>query len=57
MKYNLENNNFDAAQTSVFTEFGLLDLVRIYDLDASPGKLQFIRNNYLEFIQKLDSII
>ena len=53
LKYNLENNNFDAAQTSVFTEFGLLDLVRIYDQDASPGKLQFIRNNYLEAISKL----
>lgn len=53
LKYNIEDNNFDAAQTSIFTEHGLLDLVRIYDQDSSPEKLKFILNNYLEAINKL----
>ncbi|MDP2721194.1 MAG: hypothetical protein Q8O72_00440 [Bacteroidales bacterium] len=53
LKYNIENNNFDAAQTSLFTEHGLMDMVRIYDQDSTPAKLKFIQNNYLEAISKL----
>lgn len=53
IKYNMEDKNFDAAQTSVYTEEGLMDFVRIYDKDSCQGKLIHIREKYLEAISKL----
>lgn len=53
IKYNIEDNNYDAAQASVYNENGLLDLIRIYDQDCSPDKVLYIRNNYLEAISKI----
>lgn len=53
LKYNLEDNKFDAAQTSIFTEEGMMDLVRIYDFNCNPAKLEFIRSQYLDAISKL----
>lgn len=50
LKYNIEDYKFDAAQTNVFTEDGIMDLVRIYDLECNLKKLQFIREKYLEEI-------
>jgi hypothetical protein len=53
IKYNMEDKNFDAAQTSVYTEEGLMDFVRIYDKDSCQGKLIHIQERYLEAISKL----
>lgn len=53
MKYNMEDNNFDAAQSSIYCRKGLMDFVRIYDRDSCQGKLIFIRDKYLEAISRL----
>ena len=53
LKYNMEDNNFDAARAEIYYENGLLDLVRIYDHHSSLKKLTFIRDKYLEYISKL----
>ncbi len=50
IKYNMEDNNYDAAMVSVFYEHGILDLVRIYDQKYSIEKLRTIRKKYLEKI-------
>lgn len=53
IKYNLENNKFDAALTSVYYEKGIMDLVRIYDVDADQEKLNLILAKYLEAIDRI----
>lgn len=53
IKYNIEDRNFDAAQTSVFAKEGLIDFVRIYDRDSCQGKLLHIKEKYLGAIAKL----
>ncbi len=53
IKYNIEDKNFDAAQTSVFAKEGLIDFVRIYDRDTCQGKLLHIKEKYLEAIARL----
>jgi len=50
IKYNLEDKNFDAAQTSIYAKEGLIDLVRIYDRDSCKGKLLHIKENYEDAI-------
>ena len=53
IKYNIQNNNFDAALTSVYYEKGVMDLIRIYDVDADQEKLYFILDKYMEAINRL----
>ena len=53
MKYNMDDDKWDAAQTSMFYKNGLKDFVRIYDRDSCQGKLIHIREKYLEAIAKL----
>lgn len=53
MKYNMEDRNFDAAQTSLYDVEGLVDFVRIYDKDSCQGKLLHIKQSYFEAIEKL----
>ena len=53
LKYNMDDKNFDAAQSSVYFRNGLIDFVRIYDKDSCQGKLIFIRDKYFEAISKL----
>jgi len=53
LKYNMTNNNFDAAQASVYYEKGVMDLVRIYDADADEKKLCYILEKYMEAINRL----
>jgi hypothetical protein len=50
IKYNIDDNNFDAALVYVFYEEGIMDLVRIFDLNSSLKKLKCIREKYLEKI-------
>jgi hypothetical protein len=52
IRYNVEDKHYDAAQTSIYTERGLMDFVRIYDKEFCQGKLIFIREKYLEAILK-----
>ena len=53
IKYNIDDKNFDAAQTSVFAKEGLVDFVRIYDRELCQGKLLHIKEKYLEAITRL----
>lgn len=53
LKYNIDDNNFDAALGHVYCPKGLLDFVRIYDKAFKVGKLIYIREKYLEYISKL----
>jgi hypothetical protein len=52
IRYNVEDKHYDAAQTSIYTEKGLMDFVRIYDKEFCQGKLIFIRDKYLELVSK-----
>ncbi len=52
IRYNVEDKHYDAAQTSIYTETGLMDFVRIYDKEFCQGKLIFIREKYLEAMDK-----
>ncbi len=53
IKYNMEDKNFDAAQTSIYGEEGLMDFVRIFDKDCCQGKLLHIKEKYEDAISKL----
>ena len=53
IKYNMEDHNFDCAQTSLFYNTGVVDFVRVYDQQCTIEKLQHIRNKYLEAIAAL----
>jgi hypothetical protein len=53
LKYNIEDNNFDAALGFIYYEGAVIDVIRIYDFRSSLKKLTFIRNKYLEYISKL----
>jgi len=53
IKHNVEDNNFDAALTTMYDKDGVLDLVRIYDEESCQGKLLFIHEKYLEAIKYL----
>lgn len=53
IKHNVEDNNFDAALTTMYNKEGVLDFVRIYDEQSCQGKLLFIKEKYLESIKYL----
>lgn len=53
IKYNMDDINFDCAQTIVYCEDGFMDLVRVYDEKSSVKKLNHIRSKYLEAVNKL----
>ncbi len=52
-KYNLTDNNFDAAIATAFIDDSIVDFVRIYDETPSIKKLEVIRNKYLDAFTKL----
>ncbi len=51
-KYNLDENNFDAAMATVYLDRCIIDLVRIYDNDTSADKLTSIREKYIDALNK-----
>jgi len=53
IKYNLDDRNFDAAMTSVYGREGIIDFVRIFDMEATDKKLKHIHKKYLEAVSKL----
>ncbi len=52
IKYNVDDNNFDAALCSMYDETGLIDFVRIFDENYDKNKMSFIKNKYLEALSK-----
>jgi hypothetical protein len=48
IKYNTEDSNFDAAMVYVYTETGILDLVRIFSVERDIEKLKLLRQKYLD---------
>ncbi len=55
IKRNIEDPNFDAALATIFRKNGLIDYVRIYDVDCPIDKLNLIRKKYLQEIKRLSS--
>lgn len=53
IKYNTQDNQFDAAIGHVYEEEGLFDFVRIFDKNFRLGKLTYIREKYLDQIAEL----
>jgi hypothetical protein len=53
IRYNVQDPHYDAAQTSIYGEQGLLDFVRMWDKNSSVEKLRYLRKKYLEAIEKL----
>ncbi len=53
IKYNVEENNFDAALCSMYNENGLIDFVRIYDEKFKVEKLIFILKKYNDALKQL----
>lgn len=54
MKWNMDDNKFDAAIGTIIRKNILMDIVRIYDEQVTPEKLIFIRGKYQEAIKKLE---
>ncbi len=52
IKYNIEDNNFDAALCSMYNEDGLIDFVRIYDENSQIEKMKYIHEKYLIALSK-----
>ncbi len=53
IKYNVDDNNYDAALGHIYCENGLMDFVRIFDRNFKLGKLIYIRKKYLEYQNKV----
>lgn len=53
IRYNSGNIIFDAAQTSIYNNTGLIDFVRIYNKIEDIGNLKSIRENYLKEYNKI----
>lgn len=50
IKYNVTDNNFDAALATIFRSYGLVDLVRIYKKDLSLAELKKINEKFCKYI-------
>ena len=53
IKQNLEDRNFDVALGTIYRKFGLIDLIRVYDENRTPDRLEMIRTRFLHAIGKL----
>lgn len=51
-KYNLTDNNFDAAIATAYIDNNIVDFVRIYDITPGITKLEEIRQKYLDAFTK-----
>ena len=50
IKYNTNDNNFDAALATFFRARGIIDLVRIYKKDLSLDELKEIKDKLCNYI-------
>lgn len=53
LKRNLEDPNFDAALATIYRKSGLIDMIRVYDENCTPERLNMIRTKYIQAIGKL----
>ena len=53
IKYNLDDRNFDCAQTSIYTAKGVMDLVRVFDMESCQGKLIHLKQKYMDAMSSL----
>jgi len=53
LKNNMDDQRFDAALGTIFRKAGVIDVIRIYDDQCSPEKLNLIRTKYLQAINNL----
>jgi len=53
LKNNMEEHNFDVALGTIYRRNGLLDMIRVYDANCTPERLEMIRSRFLSRINKL----
>jgi len=53
IRNNFEDNKFDAALGSFYRRTGVVDVIRIYDQQCNPERLNKIRSKYSSSIKKL----
>jgi hypothetical protein len=52
LKHNIEENNFDVAMVNIYRKSGLKDIIRIFDTNVCLGKCLFLREKYMDAIEK-----
>ena len=53
VKNNIRNNLFDAAQAYFYTPDGIADVVRIYDRNGSPERINEIKEQYKRALKRI----
>jgi hypothetical protein len=53
IKNNIENDNFDAAQAMIYRKHGIIDLVRIFEINTNLDRLKELQVKYEKEIHKL----
>jgi hypothetical protein len=53
IKQNMEDHNFDVALGTIYRKYGLIDLIRVYDENCTPERLEMIRTRFLHAISKV----
>jgi hypothetical protein len=53
IKNNIENSNFDAAQAMIYRKHGVVDLVRIFEINTNLERLKELQYKYENEIHKL----
>ncbi len=54
LKTNSEYKSFDAARGTIYVKEGLIDLVRIYDVEATNDKLKYLKDRYKKEIEQYE---
>ncbi|MCF8307501.1 MAG: hypothetical protein K9I68_00685 [Bacteroidales bacterium] len=54
LKTNFEYKSFDAARGTVYVKEGLVDLIRIYDVEATLDKLKLLQERYKKEIEQYE---
>lgn len=54
LKTNFEYKSFDAARGTIYVKEGLVDLVRIYDVEATTDKLKILKDRYRQEIEQYE---
>jgi hypothetical protein len=52
LKHNIEENNFDVAMGTIYRKSGLKDIIRIFDTNVCLGECLFLREKYMNAIEK-----
>lgn len=53
IKQNMPEHNFDVALGTIFRRFGLIDIIRVYDENCTPERIEMIRSKFLSGIGRL----